>query len=167
MNQMLQNSEVEFLISNMLHPRAVCLDLEDVGNKHELICYLAGLLLEVGKINSMDRFVEAVYQREKMGPTFASEGIAFPHGESAAVNGAGIAIGRSENGIFYETEEGGGLINIVVLFAVPVIKKSVEQEGFQVLARLLVRKDFREALHRAAKFEDVTSAIRQYGALLD
>jgi len=160
-------SRVEPLISNLIHPKAVCLDIQGVHNKQELIRFLAGLLFEVGKINSIDQFVNAVYQREKIGTTLNSDGIAFPHGESDTVISAGVAIGRAENGIFYETEDcGGGLAKIIILFAIPIKKEVTDQEGFQVLARLLVCKDFLESIRQAANFESILTAVRKYGDLL-
>jgi PTS system fructose-specific IIA component len=150
------------IISQVIHPEAVDLHLEGITNKEELIRHLSHLLYKVGKIESVDTFVEAVYEREDMGPTYMSDFIAFPHGKSDSVVSAGVALGRSREGIYYESGNGGGLAKIILLIALPEdIESAAYINILKNLARLLVREEFRAALYAAESYEDVVAAVQR------
>jgi PTS system fructose-specific IIA component len=155
------------IISKVIHPEAVDLHLEGITNKEELIRHLSNLLYRAGKIESVDTFVKAVYERESMGPTYMSDFIAFPHGKSDSVVSAGVALGRSREGIYYESSDGGGLAKIILLIALPEdMEATAYINVLKNLARLLVREEFREALYAAGSYEDVVAAVQRGEASL-
>ncbi len=155
------------MISDVLLRETVELELNEIEDKEQLIRHLSQLLFNVGKIRSVDEFVDAVYQRESMGPTYMSENVAFPHAKSDAVISAGVAFGRSKDGVLYESDDISGLAKIVFLIAIPdEMESSTYIEILKNLARLLMREEFRESLLKAKCYEDVIGAVQHHEALL-
>ena len=161
-------AEGSLRIAEVIQPETVDLELEGVQDKDELIRYLIALLYRAGKVRSEEEFLQAVQEREAMGPTFMENFIAIPHGKSEAVLQAGVAFGRSEEGIWYETQHGGGLARLIFLLAIPdQMSPDAYIAVLARLARLLVHEEFRAALYAAATYDDVLQAVRRGEALLD
>ncbi|OCN05820.1 PTS fructose transporter subunit IIA [Erysipelotrichaceae bacterium MTC7] len=89
----------------------------DVKNKKEAIVQLAGRLKEANYIDDVDSFVEDIYKREELGITGIGNYIAIPHGMSDSVKQVGIAIGKTNNEVEWETIDGNG-VKLIFLFAV-------------------------------------------------
>jgi len=161
-------AEGSLRIAEVIQPQTVDLELRGIQDKDELIRYLTDLLQRAGKLRSEEEFLRAVQEREALGPTYMENFIAIPHGKSQAVLQAGVAFGRSSEGIWYETEHGGGLAKLIFLLAIPDQMSPDEYIAVLArLARLLVHEEFRAALHAAATYEDVFDAVFQGEALLD
>lgn len=155
-------------IAKVIQPQTVDLELRGIQDKDELIRYLITLLYRAGKLRSEEEFLCAVQEREVLGPTYMENFIAIPHGKSKAVLQAGVAFGRSGEGIWYETQHGGGLAKLIFLLAIPDQMSPDEYVAVLArLARLLVHEEFRETLYAATTYEDVFEAVRQGEALLD
>jgi PTS system fructose-specific IIA component len=155
-------------IAEVIQPETVDLELNGIQDKDELIRYLITLLHRAGKIRSEEEFLRAVQEREALGPTFMENFIAIPHGKSEAVLQAGVAFGRSGEGIWYETQHGGGLAKLIFLLAIPdQMSPDAYIAVLARLARLLVHEEFRAELYAAATYEDVLEAVRRGEALLD
>jgi len=151
---------MDLKISQVIQPKTVDLYLQNVHNKDEVIHYLADLLNEAGLLVSKDEYIQSVYEREQLGPTFMEHFIAIPHGKSDAVKEAGIAFGRSSEGFHYETALGGGTAKLIFLLAIPNRMSADAYIGVLArLARLLVHDEFRTALMNATNYKDVITAI--------
>ncbi|MCD6577422.1 MAG: PTS sugar transporter subunit IIA [Anaerolineaceae bacterium] len=155
-------------ISEVIRPKTVDLDIKEIENKDQVIHYLAGLLDEAGLITNQQEYIDSVYERESMGPTYMENFIAIPHGKCDAVKEAGIAFGRSKNGFDYQTQLGGGLVKLVFLLAIP---NRMSGDAYMAvlarLARLLVHEEFRDDLYAAETYSDVLKAIVQGEKLLE
>jgi len=72
-------ADSQFLkISEVILPKTVDLNLKNIGNKDQVIHYLAGLLDEAGLITNQQAYIDSVYERESMGPTYMENFIAIP-----------------------------------------------------------------------------------------
>jgi len=155
-------------ISEVIRPETVDLHLNQVENKDQAIHYLAGLLETAGLLEDKQAYVDSVYERELMGPTFMENFIAIPHGKCNAVKEAGIAFGRSQKGFDYQTALGGGTAKLVFLLAIP---NRMSGDAYMAvlarLARLLVHAEFREELYSANNYDDVLQAIINGEKLLE
>ena len=155
-------------IAEVIQPQTVDLELAGIQDKDALIHYMIGLLYRAGKIRSEEEFLRAVEEREALGPTFMENFIAIPHGKSEAVLEAGVAFGRSGEGIWYQTQHGGGLAKLIFLLAIPDQMSPDEYIAVLArLARLLVHEEFRAELYAAVTYEDVYEAVLRGEALLD
>ena len=157
-----------FKISEVIRPETIDLTLESIENKDQVIQYLAGLLDDAGLISDKQAYINSVYERESMGPTYMENFIAIPHGKCDAVKEAGIAFGRSKDGFDYQTVLGGGKAKLIFLLAIP---NRMSGDAYMAvlarLARLLVHEEFRDALYASESYDDVMTAILNGEKLLE
>ena len=59
-----------------------------------------------GEISSTEQFLEEVYRRESLGPTALGEGLAVPHGKTAAVKEAAFAVATLSEPLQWEGVDG-------------------------------------------------------------
>ncbi len=78
-------------LTTLTDPRAVCVQAQ-FTSRDEAIRQLATRLVALGKIADADTFLAEVFHRESLGPTALGEGLAVPHGKSAAVKEAAFAV---------------------------------------------------------------------------
>ena len=129
------------------------------GNTKEgVIKELAELLLEQGKINSIEVYLNDVFNREKEYSTGIGQGIAIPHGKSDGVNEASIAIGRCVDinwGSFDDKP-----VKFVILIAVP--KSGANRDHLMILAKIaesLMDKEFTSGLLHAKNELEIYNLI--------
>lgn len=103
-------------VREVLDERVIDLQMK-AKDKREAITYLAGKLKNAGYIADVDEYVDDIYLRESMGQTGIGNYIAIPHGKSDSVTQVGIAIGKMEEEIEWETLDGNG-VKLIFLFAV-------------------------------------------------
>lgn len=87
------------------------------NNKDEAIRYLAHKLRDADYIGNVDEFVKDIYLRESEGVTGIGNYVAIPHGKSDSVTQVGIAIGKLDHEIEWETLDDKG-VKLIFLFAV-------------------------------------------------
>ena len=103
-------------LADILDENIIDLHLKST-TKDEVLRDLSAHLLEAGYIEDVEQFVKDIYVREAEGITGMGNHIAIPHGKSHAVKKIGIAIGRCENEIEWESYDDEP-INLVFLFCV-------------------------------------------------
>lgn len=103
-------------VKEVLDERVIDLNMK-AADKKEAITYLAGKLKNAGYIADVESYVEDIYLRESQGQTGIGNYVAIPHGKSDSVTQVGIAIGKMENEIEWETLDGNG-VKLIFLFAV-------------------------------------------------
>ncbi|MEY8256183.1 fructose PTS transporter subunit IIA [Erysipelotrichaceae bacterium 66-17] len=86
-------------------------------NKREAITYLANKLHNANYVDDVDEFVSDIYLRESEGITGIGNFVAIPHGKSDSVSNVGIAIGKLDEEIEWETLDDQG-VKLIFLFAV-------------------------------------------------
>ena len=101
---------------DVLDERVIDLNMK-AADKKEAITNLAGKLKNAGYIADVESYVKDIYLRESQGQTGIGHYVAIPHGKSDSVTQVGIAIGKMENEIEWETLDGEG-VKLIFLFAV-------------------------------------------------
>ncbi len=151
----------QLVISQVIRPETVDLNLKDIKDKEHLLDVMIKMFYDADVIESKDEFLEAIYEREALGPTYMDNCIAIPHGKSKTVKNAGVAFGRCEEGVFYHTDLGGGIVKLVFMLAIPdEMNGETYIRVLSKLARLLVYEDFINDLYKAKKYSDVLAAIK-------
>ena len=89
----------------------------DCKNKDDILRIMSKKLLEYNFINNQEKFLEDVYNREKLGETGIGNYIAIPHGQSDSVIQTTICIAKLKNEIEWESLDGNG-VKVVILFVV-------------------------------------------------
>lgn len=103
-------------IKSVLDERVIDLHV-DAEDKKEAILYLAEKLKSAGYIADVNEYVADIYVREAQGQTGIGNFVAIPHGKSSSVTQVGIAIGKLNHEIQWETLDGKG-VKLIFLFAV-------------------------------------------------
>lgn len=101
---------------DVLDERIINLNLQ-AKNKEDALNKMSNMLYEAGYIDNVDEFVKDIYFRESQGVTGIGNYVAIPHGKSDSVTQIGIAIGKLEEAIEWETLDGKG-VKLIFLFAV-------------------------------------------------
>ena len=129
-------------------------------NKKEAIEHLAGKLKDAGYIADVDSYIEDIYLRESQGQTGIGHYVAIPHGKSDSVTQVGIAIGKVQDEIEWETLDGNG-VKLIFLFAVGNDNENAKTHLrlLAEVARTLGNDDAVEALLNASTVEDLKAVF--------
>ena len=105
-------------LTTLSHPRAVCLNAR-FTDRDDAIRQLAQRLVELGKITDADAYLAEVFERESLGPTALGEGLAVPHGKTAAVKEAAFAVATLREPLAWEGGDGPEPVELIFLLAIP------------------------------------------------
>ena len=130
------------------------------GEKEDAIREIARLIQNTQEVVNFERFLEDVFEREKLGTTGIGDEIAIPHARTDAVNRLVIAIGRSTNGVEFESLD-GRKVKLLFLMGTPKGSVSHYLKMLAQLTRLLKREPFREKLLEAKDGETVVKLFRE------
>lgn len=102
-------------ITKMISKNLINLEL-NTDNKEDALIEMVNLLKKEDKIESEDKFLAKIIEREREGSTGFGRRIAVPHGKSETVNELSLSIGRSKKGIEYHSLD-GRKVNLVFMVA--------------------------------------------------
>ncbi len=139
-------------LCNILDERIICIDMP-AKNKDEAITMLSEKLKDAAYIEDVESFKEDIYHRESLGNTGIGNYIAIPHGKSDSVKKVGIAIGKLENEIEWETLDDKG-VKIVFLFAVGSNNESA-QKHLMLLAEVASKLGDDDAVEKMLEAKSV------------
>jgi PTS system nitrogen regulatory IIA component len=139
---------MDFLVPNAIEP-----DMKST-TKTDAIKELVDLLKKAGTIVAEDSVANAVLEREELGTTGIGEGIAVPHGKSDAVDELVAALGRSRNGIDFESIDGQP-VHLLFLLVAPTTSAGPHLMALARISRLLKNRDFRQGLMDAADKSEI------------
>lgn len=155
-------------ISQVIKPETVDLAGYGLKDKKSLLDHMISMMFKAGIVDSKNEYLEAIYEREAMGPTYMGNFIAIPHGKCAAVKNPGVAFCRCNDGVFYHTDLGGGEVKLVFMLAIPDHMNGEEyMRVLSQLARLLVYPEFTDRLYKARTYIDVINGIKDCEKNLD
>jgi len=146
-------------VKEILDQRVIDLNMR-VTNKDEVLKHLAGLLKKAGYIDNLEGYLTDVYLREKEGITGIGNHVAIPHGKSDSVDKVGIAVGRTEQMIEWESYDGEPS-DLFFLFAVPSDSEGAKDHLRLIseLAGKLGNNRTLEKLQTARSYEDLLEAF--------
>lgn len=146
-------------VRDVLDEKVIDLKMK-ASDKKEAITYLAEKLKEAGYIADVDSYVQDIYFRESQGHTGIGNYIAIPHGKSDSVTQVGIAIGKVENEIEWETLDGNG-VKLIFLFAVGNDNENAKTHLrlLAEVARMLGNDETVEKLLSAQTVEDLKAVF--------
>ncbi len=103
-------------LKEILNENIIDLDLKG-STKDAILRELSRKLLEEKYISNIEEFIKDIYVREAEGVTGMGNHIAIPHGKSDSVKKIGIAIGRSNHYVEWESYDDEP-VNLFFLFCV-------------------------------------------------
>lgn len=148
-------------LEKILNEKLVDLNM-NVSTKEEAIKHLSQMLKDADYIKDVDTFIEDIYLREAEGITGIGNFIAIPHGKSDSVEQVGIAIGKVEHEIEWETIDEQG-VRLIFLFAVSN-NSEYEMNHMRLLSQIagkLGNDDAVEQIMKASCYEDLLKVFAQ------
>src|ERR1700679_3061879 len=133
-------------------------------NRWEAIDQLIQNLVTTNKIRPecRDAIVAVVKKRESSMSTSIGFGIGIPHASTDLIQEVVGALGRSTAGIEFEALDNQP-VNLVMLFLVPQGQFQKHLHTLANIAKLLHKKEFRQALEEAPDAPAMFKIIKEYG----
>ncbi|ENY9883057.1 PTS 2-O-a-mannosyl-D-glycerate transporter subunit IIABC [Escherichia coli] len=150
-------------LTTLTHRDALCLNAR-FTSREEAIHALAQRLAALGKISSTEQFLEEVYRRESLGPTALGEGLAVPHGKTAAVKEAAFAVATLSEPLQWEGVDGPEAVDLVVLLAIPPNEAgTTHMQLLTALTTRLADDEIRARIQSATTPDELLSALDDKG----
>ncbi|MXC92846.1 PTS 2-O-a-mannosyl-D-glycerate transporter subunit IIABC [Escherichia coli] len=160
-----KNDQVRIMmnLTTLTHRDALCLNAR-FTSREEAIYALTQRLAALGKISSTEQFLEEVYRRESLGPTALGEGLAVPHGKTAAVKEAAIAVATLSEPLQWEGVDGPEAVDLVVLLAIPPNEAgTTHMQLLTALTTRLADDEIRARIQSATTPDELLSALDDKG----
>lgn len=145
---------------DIIKENLVCLNL-DAKDKYEAIKNLSILINDDNRLSDHQAYIDSVLEREELTSTGIGNGIAIPHGKCKDVKTTTVAFGRIDEGIEWESLDGGN-VRLVILLAIP--ENCSGNEHLRILASLsrkLIHEDFREELYSLQEPKEVLKLLSE------
>jgi mannitol/fructose-specific phosphotransferase system IIA component (Ntr-type) len=135
------------------------------ANRWEAIDELLNTLVSCGKIKTEHRqaIAAVVKKRETSMSTGIGFGIGIPHASTDLIYEVVGALGRSRTGVNFDALDNQP-VNLVMLFLVPQGQFQKHLHTLANIAKLLHRKEFRQALEEAQDAETMFKIIQETSA---
>ncbi|EFB3999854.1 PTS 2-O-a-mannosyl-D-glycerate transporter subunit IIABC [Escherichia coli] len=160
-----KNDQVRIMmnLTTLTHRDALCLNAR-FTSREEAIHVLTQRLAALGKISSTEQFLEEVYRRESLGPTALGEGLAVPHGKTAAVKEAAFAVATLSEPLQWEDVDGPEAVDLVVLLAIPPNEAgTTHMQLLTALTTRLADDEIRARIQSATTPDELLSALDDKG----
>ncbi|SEA10017.1 PTS system, fructose-specific IIC component [Pseudobutyrivibrio sp. ACV-2] len=144
-------------ISEFIDPRGIKLQV-GLADQNEAIDQLIALHSEVGNLKDEAAFKKAILAREEKGSTAIGNGIAVPHGKSAAVAKAGVTAITCPSGVDYKSLDGNPS-NLLFMIAAPEGGADTHLEVLSKLMTILMDKAFCKTLVEAKSVDEFLKLI--------
>jgi len=131
-------------------------------NRWEAIDELINHLIVCGKIKPEHReqIAAVVKKRESSMSTGIGFGIGIPHASTDLIYEVVGALGRSKNGVNFDALDNQP-VNLVMLFLVPQGQFQKHLHTLANIAKLLHKKEFRQALEQANSSDEMFRIIKE------
>ncbi|MCI6844247.1 MAG: PTS sugar transporter subunit IIA [Coriobacteriaceae bacterium] len=130
-------------------------------DKRDVLRQMCVVLEENGLVRSAEAFYADVLLREKLGPTCIGDGVAIPHGKSAAVKRPAVVVFQLDAPVLWESIEGKEEVTVVILFCVSDDDMAAREHLHLLaeVARKLAYKETLDALRCAETPGDVIGVL--------
>ncbi len=144
-------------LSDYIDIKLINLSLQ-ATDKLEVIDEMIDLLMTSNAITDREKFKQAVLKRENTISTGIGYGLAIPHGRVDCAEKLVIGIGRSSEGIEFESLDDEPAF-VVFMFAVPQKIGAIYQEILAAIPRFWLVKENREQLLKVTSPIEVLNLI--------
>ena len=142
---------------DILSPESIIVDLKG-ESKEEIITELVNSLPVGDAITDRDQALQAVLDREKIMSTGIGDGIAIPHGKSAAVTELVAAMGTQRRGMDFDALDGEPAY-VFFLLVSPANVSGPHIKALARISRLLKNDEFKKKLIEAGSAEEIIASI--------
>ena len=127
-------------------------------SKEDIIAELVNSLPSGDAITDRDQVLQAVLDREKIMSTGIGDGIAIPHGKSAAVTELVAAMGTQRRGVDFDALDGEPAF-VFFLLVSPANVSGPHIKALARISRLLKNDEFKKKLIEADSAEEIIATI--------
>jgi PTS system nitrogen regulatory IIA component len=131
-------------LEDVLHSQCVLSTLKG-KTKREVISELVAALKEANLIQDMEKAVNVVLDREKLGSTGIGDGVAIPHGKLKGVQNILCAFGRSKEGVDFDAVDQKP-VHIFFLLIAPEESASLHLQMLSRISKILRDPSMRKSL---------------------
>ncbi len=149
-------------ISEILNKNLLIPNLQS-KNKKGVLEELASVLVAQGKLPDLEKVVEVLLDREKLGSTGIGDGIAIPHGKIRDLGEVVASFGRSREGVEFESIDQKPT-HLFFLLVAPENSAGIHLKALARISRLLKDPNFRKRLMEAENEEGLFQIISEEDA---
>jgi fructose PTS system EIIBC or EIIC component len=147
------------LLSDLLTPERIKIPLTSTA-KDELLSELVEVIAKMPEVDDASDVLRAVREREEVLSTGIGNGVAIPHGKSAAASSLAMAAGVTREPVDFEALDGKP-VNLFFLLVGPESAAGQHVKALSRISRLLRRDSFRERLSEAASSQEFFEILRE------
>lgn len=130
-------------------------------SKDEALEKLTEAVVAGSDMSDHTTILQMLRNREQLGSTALSKGVAFPHGRSLAVKKLTILVARSHEGIDFESEDGKPTHLFFVILAPPQDTGNYYLQALGKIAELVRQDEVCNALMEAEDFDALTTVLKE------
>lgn len=147
-------------LADIIAPENIITDLAS-ADRWGVIDELVDRLVQTGRIKAENRdaIVSAIRRRENSMSTGIGFGIGIPHASTDLIPEVTGAFGRSKQGLDFDALDNQP-VTLVVLFLVPQGQFQKHLHTLADIAKLLHRREFRQALEEAPEAQALSKIIK-------
>ena len=142
---------------DILSAESTIVDLKG-ESKEDIIAELVNSLPVGDAITDREQVLQAVLDREKIMSTGIGDGIAIPHGKSAAVTELVAAMGTQRRGVDFDALDGEPAF-VFFLLVSPANVSGPHIKALARISRLLKNDEFKKKLIEADSAEEIIATI--------
>lgn len=129
--------------------------------QHDVFEYLAQLVVTHQYAANASDVVEALKSREAEGTTGMMDGFAIPHAKSSAISKPGISVLKLTQAVEWDAMDGQPIKYVFALFIPESQAGTTHLKLLSQMARLLMRKEFKEAFTKATTADEIYQLLQQ------
>ena len=131
-------------ISELINEDLIIAELNGKSKK-QILEELVNLLAAQKQGIDSDELLKVLIEREKLGSTGIGSGIAIPHGKLNGLDDIVLVLGKSKEGIDFDSIDGKP-VSLIFLLVAPANSAGVHLKALARLSRLLKNSSFRQDL---------------------
>ncbi|MDH5561009.1 MAG: PTS sugar transporter subunit IIA [Deltaproteobacteria bacterium] len=145
-------------LSDYIKEDSIALKLES-SNKQETLRELCEILQKTAVIKNTEKIVALLEERERLSTTGIGFGVAVPHCKSVDVDDLKIVVGRSEQGVDFQSLDGKP-VNLIFLLIAPEQSSSLHLKALAKIARFAKDSEIRQSLLEYKTAAEICQFIR-------
>jgi len=149
-------------VTNYINKNCIICDLK-AESKEEVLRKLAVKAVDIRPELDLEKVVDVLVERERLGTTGIGNGIAIPHGKLIELDKIIIIFGRSQKGVPFEAADNKP-VNIIFLILAPEGTATTYLKILAQVSRLVKSPEIRQRLLDADSAEEIIQIINEaYG----
>ena len=144
-------------IEEILKESCVVADMKG-KTKGEALFELVDVLKKANLIHNIEKAVNVILEREKLGSTGIGDGVAIPHGKMKDIHNIVCAFGRSKDGVDFDAVDRKP-VHIFFLLLAPEDSASLHLKMLSRISKILRDPSFRKRLVELTDAHDIYTNV--------